>query len=941
MDFQDLIATFRAELATSAESLPDWIAAMADGVDAADDPQVAAAADDALASYVDMLQRSSETASMLGLEGLGAFMAHRAACVAMPPEPLNAEQLFAELQWFELADAYLQQPGEQSAMPLCIWLADHAAGDADADAVVVLLAQEVAIPDELLETPERRQFAAEALSLQVAQDVDPAVYGAFANDAPAQAGQASAALQAYFRSEDADAAEAALASARRIVHTFKGTASMVSVRGIGTFSHAFEDLLDRLAQKKPDIAIPDGLKAVCIDAADMLESMVEAMIAAAPVPRGAMAALQRVADWEYVLAAAGWNGAEEMLAGLPALVHEEPAETPRLELAASVANNGPVDDSRPSVRVPLDVIDALLRASGETAVFVSRLKQALQHLGERDAQLGGQHRTAQMRAQAMQLAVDTQSSRQAARSGSDMDALEFDQYNELSSLSRLLSESVDDARVLGLQVQPWIAQVENLLSDQSRVQKQMQQTVLATRLNQAQALSARLARVVRQTARMAGKEALFSLEGGEVALDSDVLDSLAAPLVHLLRNAVDHGLEPADVRLAQGKPADGSVLVRFTRVGARVELDVIDDGRGFDYDAIRRKAITRGLLAADEVVDQNRLASFVTLPGFSTAQTVTDISGRGVGMDVVADSVRRLGGQLRIESVPGQGTRMQIRVPASLALMHMLIVQTSAGRFAVPSAQIDTALAPGIAEIHTGSDGKQKLVARGTQYRAISLASRFGGIPNRAAGQCSWLLLDVDGEPTAVAVEQLVTARDALMRKIVRLEGHTGLLGGTIDLSVHMLPVLDLPALVRIDTTAPLIAQAVRQAAEPAKILVVDDSVSVRRALAQLLEDAGYAVMQARDGLDALTQMGKRTPLMVLTDLEMPEMNGIDLTRNLRADPRTEHVPVVMITSRSTGKHRELAHAAGVSEYLVKPYVDQTLLDLIAELARNKSEASV
>jgi CheY-like chemotaxis protein len=313
-----------------------------------------------------------------------------------------------------------------------------------------------------------------------------------------------------------------------------------------------------------------------------------------------------------------------------------------------------------------------------------------------------------------------------------------------------------------------------------------------------------------------------------------------------------------------------------------------------------------------------------------------------VGMDVVAESVRKLNGQLHIHSAPGEGTRIVIRVPASLAMMHLLIVQTAAGRFAIPSSSIEQALAPGLGRLDTHSN-ERRLHLADKAFAVRMLSEQMGHVADALPAQCAWMLLDVDRKLFAIGVEALVTAREAIVRKPGRMAGHPGLLGATLDINGTVLPVLDLAGLVRHESnSASDQLQVLARKVQRTWVMVVDDSVSVRRSLTQLLEDAGYAVCQARDGLDALSQITKQPVRLVLTDLEMPEMNGIDFTRNLRSRSDTNHVPVVMITSRSTDKHRDMAKAAGVDHYLVKPYTDQVLLDLARSLTnqqRNGFEA--
>jgi chemotaxis protein histidine kinase CheA/ActR/RegA family two-component response regulator len=929
MQFSDLLSTFRVELAASLEPLPEWLTAFAAREEDSE------SAESAVGSYAECMQRSSETAALLGLEGLAAFFAHRGESGIELAMGADLERIMHEADWPALVDTYLENPGPETAIALAQWLMEFCAEDAQSESVVCLLANEIEVPADLVSAREQRIYTHDDLVLAAPRDVDHKVYEAFINDAPEQAARASALLSRYFVSSE----DSALNEARRIVHTFKGTANIIGIVGIGRFAHALEDLLDRLAEKPADTLVPDGLRRLCMEATDGLESLVEAHLARQHAARGTLELLQRLADCEYGLSTSGWNDFDAVAATSTQPVSETSASSQSVSAgnpSPAPAISGTDEETRPTVRIAVDTVDALLRASSELAIQVAQLKEHLASMQTRNQQLTVEHNDAQRSVQALQLAVDTHSMRQAAASGSNVDPLEMDRYNELSSLARMTAESVDDARAVGQGIAGWISQTDSVLAAQAQLQKQIQGMILSTRMVTAGTLSARLARAVRQTARSSDKDVAFEFQGESVALDADVLDALAAPLIHVLRNAVDHGIERTNVRTDAGKSAEGMISVRFARAGARVELTVSDDGGGYDFAAIRAKALDRGLIGESDDLDDDALAQLTLLPGFSTAMRVTETSGRGVGMDVVAESVRKLNGQLHIMSVPGVGTQITIVVPASLAMMHLLIVQTAAGRFAIPSSSIDQAVAPGLASLDT--NGKQATLRLGEQtFAAHLLAERLGAAADAPAQQCGWLLLQVERKPVAVGVEALVTTRESIVRKPGRMTGHPGLLGATLDINGTVLPVLDLAALLRRGSGA--MADSVHTLArkvQRTRVLVVDDSVSVRRSLTQLLEDAGYAVNQARDGLDALTQLNRQPVSLVLTDLEMPEMNGIDLTRNLRSRADTQNTPVVMITSRSTDKHRSMAKTAGVDQYLVKPYTDQALLDLVSELTKDQ-----
>ncbi len=422
------------------------------------------------------------------------------------------------------------------------------------------------------------------------------------------------------------------------------------------------------------------------------------------------------------------------------------------------------------------------------------------------------------------------------------------------------------------------------------------------------------------------------IEGEQVQLDGDVLERLTEPLLHLLRNAVDHGIENAADRALLGKPAEGTVHLRVTRDGQSVRVEVRDDGAGLDLPAIHAKAVALGLLAADANPDTDVLSRLILLPGFSTRNSVSDVSGRGVGMDVVAERLRAMKGHLDIASVPLEGSTFTLRVPATTGAAHALVVDAGGERFALPTEAVVMGLAAGQAEQR---DGHLHL---GEQRWRVTPLVTLLGLPDseEPAAQRPAIVLRVGREQIAVFIDRVVEARELILQDTGRLlRRMRGVGSGVLRSDGRVLFMLDPDALagsgMAVSADA---AQALRQRlrTERRRALVVDDSLSVRKTLSQLLTDAGYEVRTARDGFDALDALAREKADIVLTDLEMPNLNGLDLTRRLRRSDEWRDLPVIMISSRGTDKHRSNAEQVGVSAYLTKPYSDSELLGQVRAL---------
>jgi len=447
---------------------------------------------------------------------------------------------------------------------------------------------------------------------------------------------------------------------------------------------------------------------------------------------------------------------------------------------------------------------------------------------------------------------------------------------------------------------------------------------------------------VRQTAAATHKQASLVVVGSEILVDADVLNQLIDPLLHILRNAVDHGLESPDERVACGKPRAGTITLTVARRGQIVTVQVADDGRGLNLRDIRSRAVERGLLSADAMPTDAEIARLTLLPGFSTRDMVTEISGRGVGLDVVATRLRALSGSIDIRSEAGRGLCIELRFQASLVATHALFVRDGGQVFGIASHAVRRAF-PAVSVVVSHENGTLFARVDDEKYPAHELAALTGLAPASNPERRNLVLVEGETGPIGVLVDAVLDANELVTRPAGRhLKRIPGVAGIGLLGNGSVIPLLDLAELARSprDHALRAAAEARSQARTQrrSRVLVVDDSMSVRRAVATLLEDQGYEIAQARDGLEAVKSMESARPDLLLTDLEMPNMNGLELTAHMRSRPELANLPVIMITSRSMDKHRRQALTSGVDVYLTKPYTDQELLQHVATALTNRIE---
>jgi chemosensory pili system protein ChpA (sensor histidine kinase/response regulator) len=616
----------------------------------------------------------------------------------------------------------------------------------------------------------------------------------------------------------------------------------------------------------------------------------------------------------------------EVLAEVPVLPGREPvAPAERHELA----------------RVAAELLDELLNNAGEVSIFRARVEQQMTSIEFNLAELG--RTVTRLREQLRKLELETEAQilhkhQDEAQGRADFDPLELDRYSTIQQLSRALAESVSDVASIEGLLGNLNREGQNLLQQQGRVVADLQNGLMRTRMVPFQRHAQRLTRLVRQAAQEAGKLVELVVEGASGELDRQVLERMLPPFEHMLRNAVVHGIEPPELRRERGKPEAGTITVRLQREGAEVVIVVEDDGGGLDVAAIRAKARQMGLLRPDQDITDEEALQLILEPGFSTADRLTQQAGRGVGMDVVATEVKKLGGGLFIESTPGKGARFTIRLPFTLAITQALIVRVHDEFYALPVATVE-----GVARL-TRSEIERHLAADhptfeygGQVYRFQHLGSFLGSGPSvmpETDAALPVILVRAGEHSTALVTEELVGSREIVVKSVgPQVASVRGISGATILGDGRIVIILDMGALVRSEWRGRSAEASVRPTRdERIFALVVDDSITVRRVTQRFLERNGMRVMTAKDGVDAMALLAEHVPDVILLDIEMPRMDGYEVAGHVRNDPRLADVPIIMITSRAGEKHRARAIELGVDDYLGKPYQESQLLDAIEPL---------
>ncbi len=943
MNINDLLSLLHEEFAL------DVPMAMQAALDAAAQPEEAAQLLEPVVGYI---ERSMQASALVSLHGWGNYLSQVsqfAQLQMMAPDSASLQWLAS---WTAPALAYLESPAKKhTAQAIIDYL--KACPQATDDAALALLHEQLLVPPAL---SSEEAAAAEAVvedatledvSLQT-DDVDGGLLSAMLQDAPEQLER----LMGYLDELAAGRADAArLTEAQRIAHTFKGSGNIIGLPGIGRISHRLEDVMEWTLEQT-QAGEPSNAAAVrdMRHAVEILQHMVAHLQGEEAPPAGAQECLQRLIDWvNWIRQETAATQSPEPLSAMGVAQDAMNNIAASTENMPAAAQTGPQTEIQPTeeqmLRVGVNRLSRVLRRATQSIVASQRVGQLVRTANDRLAAIEVSHAELTRRLRELEQTVDKQvvQLRGQKELGESIDPLEMDRYDALYSLSRFVTEAVQDELELARDARNQVALAQQILRDEDQLQRQQHRDLLGARLVPVKSILPRLKRNVAQTAASTGKQAQLIVEGDATTLDADVLTRLTEPLLHLLRNAVDHGLESPDERSMLGKSEMGTITLSFRRVGQDVELVCADDGRGLDLPTIYDKAVEYGLIERGAKLSEDEMRRLILRPGFSTKGEVTEVSGRGVGMDIVNDRVAGLKGRLDITSQPYAGSRFIVRVPVSSGAVQALIVQCAQEEVALPSDQVVQALAADEVKIIEGATPVLRHLEQDYPVYALGEWLGFDDAGASLAGKPAVLCRGAT-QTVAVVADAVVDARELILQDVGRLTRRiAGVVGGALRNDGRPMFLLDIAALERAAQSTRFSGSSLalrrRMAVQRTRILVVDDALSVRRSMEQLLEDAGYEVFSASDGFLALEAVRTKVPAIVLTDLEMPNLNGLELTKRLRELPQFMGTPIVMITSRASDKHRDMAEEAGVDLYLTKPYTDAALIEHVKRLTSQDASA--
>jgi chemosensory pili system protein ChpA (sensor histidine kinase/response regulator) len=746
---------------------------------------------------------------------------------------------------------------------------------------------------------------------------------------------------------------------QRDLHTIKGGARMAGIMAVGELGHAMETLLEAVVEQRSELG-RDGIP-LLERGFDRLHSMLTRVGGrrAIGLPERLIAEFNARARGQVVASAQGIDVSEStpapgvkrtpapVVAATLTPVDLKPLSAPISDAFAHDDDDIGIRAPQEQVRIRADLLDRLVNYAGEVAIYRSRLEQQLGAF--RGAMVEMEQTNLRLRDQLRRLDSETEAQiiaryqRENENADETFDPLELDRFSTLQQLSRGLAESAADLTSLQGSMDDLTRQYETLLLQQSRVSSELQEGLMRTRMVPFDGLVPRLRRVLRQAAADTGKQVQLKLEGAQGELDRSVLERMTAPLEHMLRNAVAHGLESPEQRRKAGKPEEGTVRIAVRREGSEVVLEVGDDGAGLNRGAIHKRAVERGLIRSDARMSDSDLDMLIFEPGFTTADEVSRLAGRGVGMDVVASEVRQLGGALDIHSKVGEGTNFVLRLPQTLAVTQAVFVRIGDVQFAVPIASVRGV--GRIAREELGKDGATYAYG-GEDYALHDLGLLLGTAPAKAEGQLQMpvLLIRSGDLRAAVTIDQVIGNREIVVKPVgPQVASMPGIFGATIMGDGSVVVILDIAPLVRRQATLPRdhTPAPVVEARRVPLVMVVDDSVTMRKVTGRVLERHNFEVGTAKDGIDALERMADRVPDLMLLDIEMPRMDGYELATQMKADPRLRDVPIIMITSRTGEKHRQRAFEIGVQRYLGKPYQEHELMRNVFDLLEQEQDETV
>ena len=751
----------------------------------------------------------------------------------------------------------------------------------------------------------------------------------------------------------------ALQALQRDLHTLKGGARMVTATGIADLAHEMESVYqDFVAQRRPATKKVLELLVACYDwladAVFILSQQVNP-----PTPDLLIEALQQFSENPDSLEQIPTETLQAQRETISIAKEKQQASYIQKDISAMplMANNTTEQEQNANnnemIRISGGLIEHMINLSGESAINRARIDMGISSLTTSIEEMGTTVQRLADQLRRMEIELEAQILSQIDEelvNHEGFDPLEMDQYSSLNQLSKSLTESASDLVDINHTLLEKTRDSESLLLQLSRTQTELQDGLMNSRMVPFTRLTPRLERIVRQTANELNKSVELKIINADDEMDRTILERITSPLEHMLRNAVDHGIETAAVRIAAGKERSGQITLEVLREGSEIVILLNDDGQGIDVEAVRDKAISQGLIDAnDSSLSDLDIMQYIFNAGLSTSKQVTQISGRGVGMDVVISEIRQLGGAVSVLSELGKGSSFTIRVPLTVAVSDALVVRAADRYYAIPLVQIERVVRINPEKIYDYyQSGAATLNVEDTDYRVRYLNEILSGnklnelVVNTNTSVPLIIIKNRSGQNMALQVDQIAGSRIEVVVKPLgqQFSSLSGISAATIMGDGSVMLILDLIALMRNaalvkDVKQPKVIKE-RSLGSNATILVVDDSVTVRKVTSRFLERQGFTVALAKDGIDAIEILQEMTPDLMLLDIEMPRMDGFEVATQVRHNRRLKHLPIIMITSRTGEKHRERAFEIGVNDYMGKPFQEKQLLEKIESLLDKK-----
>ena len=881
--------------------------------------------------------RLGSAAKIIGLKGLKRFCGYIQDKLSQVQSTKSYFEIESTLlDWPNAIYAYLDSPFDPSSIEEMIDFLGRCLGEGNLTSEERLTLKTDFINSKIEFSEENesdRIYKATPahVSLSIAEEVSLDILESFLIDLPNQVEL----LVKAIRKLRSDNFIHELKMAERITHTLKGVGNTVGIDGITNMSHYLEEIFSACirAKERPSVDLYHAIE----NAVDCLQEMSEYLSGAGQLPEESLQIFQDLVDWSNKIYTQGFihatkQNAEDLVAEDSPVVQEqsEPEAHSITEEDQSVKNL--------SFRVSAKLIDDLLNRTSDTIVSGGQINDLISQLKASVNNLVAANKRVKIQAQELEAFIaknNIQGISETKNTDSKFDSLELEQFHEMHTYFNQLLESADDALTYSSEFSSKTLKLQRYSTQQVRSLHENKDAILQARLVSVKSIAPRLRHSVRRACKTMNKLAELEISGEDTLMESETIHQLTDPIMHLLRNAIDHGIETPEQRVAQGKNKTGTIKLHFSKGRNTIHVTCEDNGRGLDIQRIQSKAVEQNLHPQNTSFDSDRATNMIFQHGFSTKDRVSHMSGRGVGLTAVYNKMRELKGNINVNDRRKNGMQVELTVPTYVNSLRALIAQWAGLKIAISNRGVNEILYPGAGKIISvaGKYYYEHLQQRYPVYDLQYLV-RQSEVNLPASNKVVLLVSDNVNKTTAVVVDKIYETRDIIIKPISKLIPKViGLQGSTIYGDGDIITVIDIVDLLdNVNSTRERYKQREpiqEVTTEENYALVVEDSISSRKALAQFLQDLGFVVRTAKDGVEALNQIQNQTPSLVITDLEMPRMNGLELCDHLRTNKATTQLPIVMLTSKTSIKHKQEASRLGVSAFVTKPYEEDELLEII------------